>query len=65
VRSLAACCAAAVSVLLGLALIAFYIDGHIGGVTTLLAGFSIGAVSFTAVVFREGAGPDPDDEVVD
>jgi hypothetical protein len=63
VRSLAVSCAALLPVLLGLGLLAFYIDGHIGGVTTLLAGFSIGAVSFTAVVFREGAGPD--DEVAD
>jgi hypothetical protein len=53
VRAVAFSCAVVLPVVLGLGLLVFYIDGHLGGATTLLAGFSIAAVSFTAIVFRE------------
>jgi hypothetical protein len=52
-RSVAFACAVVLPVILGLGLLVFYIDGQIGMATTLVAGFSIAAVSFTAVVFRE------------
>jgi len=53
VKAVAFSCAVVLPVVLGLGLLVVYIDGHLGGVTTLLAGFSIAAVSFTAIVFRE------------
>jgi hypothetical protein len=63
VRAVAFSCAVALPVVLGLGLLVFYIDGHLGGATTLLAGFSIAAVSFTAIVFRERPEPDTADVV--
>jgi hypothetical protein len=57
-RSVAFACAVVLPVVLGLGLLVFYIDGQIGMATTLVAGFSIAAVSFTAVVFRERAAGD-------
>jgi hypothetical protein len=56
VKAAAFCIAAVLPVALGLGLLVFYIDGHLGGATTLLVGFSIAAVSFTAIVFRETPG---------
>ena len=55
-KAVAFSCAVVLPVVLGLGLLVVYIDGHLGGVTTLLAGFSIAAVSFTAIVFRERPG---------
>jgi hypothetical protein len=59
-RSVAFACAVVLPVILGLGLLVFYIDGKIGMATTLVAGFSIAAVSFTAAVFRER--PERDDD---
>jgi hypothetical protein len=60
VRSVAFACAVVLPVVLGLGLLVFYIDGQIGIATTLAAGFSIAAISFTAVIFREPPESDVD-----
>jgi hypothetical protein len=62
-RAVAFSCAVALPVVLGLGLLVFFIDGHLGGATTLLAGFAIAAISFTAIMFRERPETDAADVV--
>ena len=64
-RAVARSRAVLLPVVLGLGALVLYISGQIGGATTLLAGFSIAVVSFTAVVFRERPGDEAQHEAAE